>query len=242
MKMSIHENNSNMGKSMTKKPYFGNVWLTGQKLLKSLRTMTIPSNRFKIFFFSNVMGCHKRCDSQSKCAECARKLLAVIQHFHANHSESDLLFDGNINDEVSMEYVRIIRALLDLVFDEKIPPNIHCCKDMDGNPKNMYVISERYFSVHKCNVLALMIVEEAVLQFQDSVKHDVFFSMNSSSVEASTLETLERLIDEVKSSKYSSKTNSDVLDEKLRIYTLKFTGQGMQYLSELSKARKSFDS
>lgn len=174
----------------------------------------------------------KRCDHQSKCAECSRKLLAILRHYHSTYSWYKL----NDNHDKSQEYLDILMALLDLKYDSKIPPSIHAHTDLSGVAKNEYIIQERYLSQHKCNKLALMILNEALLQFQDSLKYSKF-DINDESVDSYILESIEYLKTLVTSKEYSPTTNIDFLNEKLRIYTYKFEGNGMKYLSELSKSK-----
>lgn len=191
---------------------------------------------FKIQKIQNItLFKEKRCDSQSKCAECARKLLAILHHYHSTYMWHKI----NDNHDKSFEYLEIVMALLDLKYDSRIPGSIHLHTDLTGAPKNEFIIQERYLSQHKCNKLALMILKEALFQFQDSVKHGKF-DINDQSVDAYVLESIETLKEMIQSKEYSSKTNIDAIDEKLRIYTYKFQGNGVKYLKELSESKNHF--
>ena len=203
-----------------------NILLSFIEKCKGLKLQKIPT----VTIFKE-----KRCDPQSKCAECTRKLLAILHHFHSTY----MWYKINDNHEKSFEYLEIIMALLDLKFDSRIPGSIHLHTDMTGAPKNDFIVQERYLSQYKCNKLALMILKEALFQFQDSVKHGKF-DINDQSIDAYVLESIETLKEMIQSREYSSKTNIESIDEKLRIYTYKFEGNGVKYLKELSESKLQF--
>jgi len=189
----------------------------------------------KKFNFLNIFRKNSRCDIQSKCHECSRKLLAVIRHFHANYQHTDLM---QSQDEISTEYRSIIFSLLDLVFDEKIPKVIHLYTDLSGNPRNVYVSKERYLSRYHCNAIAMLVLEEAILQFKESLKIESRGKIDTEE-QMNTLDTLELLVLELQGPKYKSEIGIPFEDEKMKLFKLQFTGKGIQYLEAMCKKKNS---
>jgi len=97
---------------------------------------------------------------------------------------------------------------------------------------------ERYLSHYKCNVVALMILEEAMLIFQEEVGGD---ASNLNTIDTLLLASLEFLIDEFKKTPpYRSKVDIEMVDEKIRLFQLKFKGHGIDYLMEARKRKNSY--
>jgi hypothetical protein len=199
---------------------------------KKVNTLQISRN----FNFFNLFKKNSRCDIQSKCHECSRKLLAVIRHFHSNYHHTDLM---QSQDEISTEYRSIVFNLLDLVLDEKIPKVIHLHTDLCGNPKNVFLSKERYLSRYNCNAIAMLVLEEAILQFKESLKIESRGKIDTEE-QMNTLDTLELLVLELQGPKYKSEIGIPFEDEKMKLFKLQFTGKGIQYLEAMCQKKKSF--
>lgn len=253
--------------------------------LALLSKTVMPSNRLRMYFFSNIIKCHKRSDPQSSCAECARKVLARLRRFHTEFPNTSLYYvekecgvrDTSCSEFVSSKQQGCIEAkanvmeILDVVHDSNqavavglfLKDGSSSSSDFDGkkteDPKvgsssssgsgfhRRLQRQERYLSQYKCNVLALMILEEAYLQLEESSNSTNSSGANGfdkfclSSTDSYVLESIGALIAELKSSTdYKSKTNIDVVDEKIRLFQIKFGGHGMEYLKELSKIKNSY--
>ena len=87
--------------------------------------------------------------------------------------------------------------------------------------------SERYISQQGCNTLALLVVEEAILQFEEQFRS----RDTSDTMREAIFESLEELIMRLKHYRNDNKS------EGLRIFILKFQGRGVEYLKELSQIK-----
>jgi hypothetical protein len=117
--------------------------------------------------------------------------------------------------------------------------------DSHNSMRNVAQNAERYLSHYKVNVFALMILEEAILQFQESNSHaicnGVIDKQQLTSLDSKIIDSLEFIFDQYKACPpYKAKTDIEFVDEKIRIYQLKFRGYGMEYLRALSKTKNSY--
>jgi len=142
-------------------------------------------------------------------------------------------------DEISTEYRSIVFNLLDLVLDEKIPKPIHMNTDLCGNTKNVYLSKERYLSRYQCNAIALLVLEESILQFKEALKIESRGKVETEE-QMNTLDTIELLMLELQGPKYKSEIGIPFEDEKMKLFKLQFTGKGIQYLEAMCQKKKSF--
>ena len=210
-----------------------------------------PSNRFRIHVASNLMGCSKRCDPQSSCAKCARQVLNTLRAFHSKYPLLTLAHDG---DQSVCERARAdIFDILDVVHScnhgmavarqqslsskegAAEEEGIHNSSSHAAKEVSSY--RECYLSRYKCNVIALMILEEAMLTFQEEAG-DI---STLGAVDTRILNSLEFLINEFnKSPPYKSKVDIEMIDKKIYLFQLTFRGEGMKYLLELKKLKNSY--
>jgi len=203
-----------------------------QNFKRSISRYINISNRYRIHFFSNIIPYNKRCDPQSQCAQSARKLLSVLRAFHSRNPTMEL-YDDNV---AAVHAKRVVMEILDLCMEPETETETY--HQVEGGAMNQlrYYSKDRFLSTYKCNILALMILEEAILQFEDFNKYEMG-STGSSVVETMLMGSLETLIQELKSSDYKSKIDVEVLDERLQLFQLKFKGEGIEFLKRLSKAK-----
>jgi len=143
------------------------------------------------------------------------------------------LYDDNV---AAVHAKRVVMEILDLCMEPETETETY--HQVEGGAMNQlrYYSKDRFLSTYKCNILALMILEEAILQFEDFNKYEMG-STGSSVVETMLMGSLETLIQELKSSDYKSRIDVEVLDERLQLFQLKFKGEGIEFLKRLSKAK-----
>jgi hypothetical protein len=187
------------------------------------------SNRFKVTLFSNIIPYNKRCDIQSQCGQSAQKLLNVLHTFHSQNANSDLYCESEEAIEVRRRVMRILDLSSDIDGTDETYHNVgHTNKCINKD------LDQKYLSQYKCNTFALMILEEAILQFEEfkcygSQGRGMTFINNQ------ILNSLETLINEMKSSEYKSQIGIDFIDERIQLFKLKFRGNGVEYLKQLYK-------
>jgi hypothetical protein len=89
---------------------------------------------------------------------------------------------------------------------------------------------------HRCNRFACMILEEAITMYEEFNRNELD-KLTLTSREKSVMASLEYILEDIQSDRYSIKTSSVEFDQKLDIFELKFRGHGIQYLKKLSEKR-----
>jgi len=183
-------------------------------MLKNIQT------RWKIIshYVLNKFVQKRRCDYQSTCAKCAREILRLLRQFHTQFGDVSIY---DLSHEQAREVNSKIYAILNTLHPEGVEPT--------DSSQALHV--HLLFS-QSCSRLACLVMEEASIAFQEYNQHEVL-----SAVEQSVLESLQYILEDLKSVKYSDKTHSASLDAKLDVYELKFNGFGIEYLKKLSQSQ-----
>jgi hypothetical protein len=177
-----------------------------------------------------------RCDSQSSCAEKSRELIKIIIRDIESRNKTICVDENDHNDDceegvdddgggyqqdskqipyISKECRRDIFTFLDK------------CSDGRGSENDCYL------SRHKCSVIALMTIEEALMQVQVGMVCDFH-------IQEQLVEVFEGLhLHLSNNSNFSSTIDIPRVAERLELKKLQYTGRGMEYLSLLSKQRQN---
>jgi hypothetical protein len=180
-----------------------------------------------------------RCDSQSSCAEKSRELIKIIirdiesrnKIIRADENDhNDDCEEGGDDDEdlgggyqqdskqipyISKECRRDIFTFLDK------------CSDGRGSENDCYL------SRHKCSVIALMTIEEALMQVQMGIVCDFH-------IQEQLVKIFEGLHMHLSNnSNFFPTIDIPRVAERLELKKLQYTGRGMEYLSLLSKQRRN---
>jgi hypothetical protein len=177
-----------------------------------------------------------RCDSQSSCAEKSRELIKIIIRDIESRNKTICVDENDHNDDceegvdddgggyqqdskqipyISKECRRDIFTFLDK------------CSDGRGSENDCYL------SRHKCSVIALMTIEEALMQVQVGMVCDFH-------IQEQLVEVFDGLhLHLSNNSNFSSTIDIPRVAERLELKKLQYTGRGMEYLSLLSKQRQN---
>jgi hypothetical protein len=151
------------------------------------------------------------CDSQSACAQQARALIKLISQDIEKH------FCGF---ETGSDVPIISKQCRDSVFT---------LMDECGNDNHFFL------SRHKCNAIALLTIEEALLQV-----HIGMTSAHEVPMKEKLIKVLQGLqLNLSNASIFSSTIDIPCIAEKLELKKLQHTGRGMEYLKLLSKQNSS---
>ena len=178
---------------------------------KALESMIPSSFRTKMMVFWRV----SRCDIQSTCAEQARILIKLIvsdieKFYNSNKDQcKGAVFQGKI-PIISKECRDLIKALLDR------------CGESETTQDN-------FLTLHNCNALALLTIEEALMQVETGMA-----SAHEISMKEKVMKVLEGLQINLRDN-YSPTIGIPIIAAKLDLKKLQYTGKGMEYLKLLSK-------
>ena len=160
----------------------------------------------------------KRCDPQSMCAKCARQILFILRQFHTQHITS-YIYD--IHNDAAKEAREKIYVILNSL-------------DPESGVENP--IYSQLLDSHRCNRFACLVMEEAINVYRElNIKE--LETMTLTSTEKSVMESLENILEDIKSDRYTTKSTSVELDRKLDVFELKFKGYGVEYLKKLAESR-----
>jgi hypothetical protein len=160
----------------------------------------------------------KRCDPQSMCAKCARQILCILRQFHTQHITSYIYDTHNEDAKEARDKIYCILNSLDPESGVEIP------------------VYSQLLESHRCNRFACLIMEEAITIYQEfNIKE--LETMSLTSTEKSVMESLENILEDIKSDRYTLKSTSVELDRKLDVFELKFKGYGIEYLKKLAETR-----
>jgi hypothetical protein len=161
----------------------------------------------------------RRCDPQSKCAKCARQILYILRQFHTNNISYSLC---DLHNDTAKETHEKIYKILNTL-------------DPDGVAESSSNFSD-LLDIHKCNRFACLILEEAITSYEEYNKNELD-KMVLTSIERSVMESLEYILEDLRSERYSSKGACAEMDKKLDMFELKFKGYGVEYLKKLAQSR-----
>jgi hypothetical protein len=161
----------------------------------------------------------RRCDPQSKCAKCARQILYILRQFHTNNI-TYVLYD--LNNDTSKEVHEKIYKILNTL-------------DPDGVVESSSSFSD-LLDIYKCNRFACLILEEAIIVYEEYNKNELD-KMALTSTERSVMESLEYILEDLRSDRYSGKGSCAEMDKKLDMFELKFKGYGVEYLKKMAQSR-----
>jgi hypothetical protein len=203
-----------------------------KSLEKAVKTI-IPQN---IKARTMVFWKKSRCDAQSACAEKSRELIKIIIRDIESRGDKtrrvgevessgdrglddDCHYDDQQDDKqipfISKKCRRDIFMFLDR------------CSDSRGSENDCYL------SRHKCNVIALMTIEEALAQVQVGMAC-------GSHIQEQLAKIFEGLhLHLSNTSNFSSTIAIPLIAEKLELKKLQYSGRGMEYLELLSKQQRA---
>ncbi len=156
------------------------------------------------------MGYDKRCEKLSSCATQARELVKLIE--------------GEISNTRMMTTTTTTTTtflLLSRKSQDTIISFLDDCHKVDGRQ------SYHYLTIHKCNVIALLTIDEALLQLDEGIN-----SYDSEKLE-NIIKVLGSLYEYLNMAPYCSTitTNSHLADV-MELHKLQYMGRGMKYLQK----------
>jgi hypothetical protein len=181
-----------------------------------------------------------RCDSQSSCAEKARELIKIIIHdiellrkptsvvtpSKNNGEEEDDGLDNNDLCYDDCQYGKQI-PFISKKCRQDIFTFLDKCSDGRGGENDCYL------SRHKCSVIALMTIEEALIQVQVGMAYDLH-------IQEQLVKVFEGLhLHLSNKSNFSSTIDTPRIAERLELKKLQYSGRGMEYLKLLSKNQRN---
>jgi hypothetical protein len=154
----------------------------------------------------SLMGYDQRCEKMSSCATQARALVKLI--------EGEISNTGGTSSEEIMTFILLSRKSQDTILSF-----LDDCHKADGRQ------SYHYLTVYKCNVLALLTVDEALRQVDEG-------AYDSSKLENIT-KVLYSLHEYLNGGSFCSTiTINTHIAGMMELHKLQYVGRGMEYLKK----------